>query len=618
MDLLTKTVAFLAGAPQGKAVQWAQPGSPEPPIIDGSPYRTTLQQAEAERHMQAYGGTHAIDWVYDGIRVYQNQAIKAKYHFERKGKTLVTERTLDTPSDAEEAPADLVSLFRMPNPWQPWHDLLDFLFIDLLAVGNHYWLKFGGADDKPDSLYRMAPQYMSVIPGESRLIDRYEYKLPGMKQPMKIDPRDVVHFRLPNPHSPGGVLGMGLIQAAPRAYDIELGLLDAQASFFENGTMLAGAVSSDRNVSDSTRKKIQREFRALYQGARNFYNVAILSQGLKYSPIQPNAQEAGYQALSEMSRDRILTMLLGASKLLGGAASDEVALSLDDSKRYFSEEIMRPFLDRLEEKISLVLTQAWGVDFKFDYEYVMPEADRLKLGASFSTIPGVRVREVRQKIGLEALGPKEKDPEDPSRLLDDKVLNLPGSSTEGAGGSPDNLPGRSGLVQGDAGGRPADPKNVPALSARRAPASAADRARQQRNGAKAVVSVEAAIAERLAEVGWDSKAIQGDDSGAHALQGDPELFYGQEDMAKAVEDVLVEGKALKKAERAALVGRVAGLQGWSRYRGWRDRVLNTLAEGVRRGYTVDQILEGVPGEDYPPLRGLLNELEVPSRGPTPA
>jgi hypothetical protein len=81
----------------------------------------------------------------------------------------------------------------------------------------------------------------------------------------------------------------------------------------------------------------------------------------------------------------------------------------------------------------------------------------------------------------------------------------------------------------------------------------------------------------------------------------------QVDLAEAVEETLVEGKALKKAERMRLVGRVEGLAQWAKYRGVRERLVNHLAEGVRRGYNVDQILDGVANEGYAGFRGLLTE-----------
>ena len=105
------------------------------------------------------------------------------------------------------------------------------------------------------------------------------------------------------------MLGMGVVQAAPQVFDVELGLLEAQRSFFDNGTVLGGTLESDKTIPEPTRRKNEREFRQLNRGSRQWFNIVHLERGLRYRPIQANAQQADYRGLNAQSRERIFGLL---------------------------------------------------------------------------------------------------------------------------------------------------------------------------------------------------------------------------------------------------------------------------------------------------------------------
>ena len=64
----------------------------------------------------------------------------------------------DTPEDLHRLDGDLRTLFTLPNPWMTWRELIELYVIDLLAVGNAFWLKQGAMPDgsRPLALYRVS------------------------------------------------------------------------------------------------------------------------------------------------------------------------------------------------------------------------------------------------------------------------------------------------------------------------------------------------------------------------------------------------------------------------------------------------------------------------------
>jgi HK97 family phage portal protein len=451
----------LHGALTGKAAGGATLGIPG--SRGGSPFRSdsagTMQNAGAAKHSEVYGGgRNGVDYFYEAANIFATAASSADWHLRSEDGTRAVLELPDgeKPDNVERLSGDLRTLFTLPNPWMTWRELIELYVIDLLAVGDAFWLKQGAMQDgsRPLALYRVSPQYVEIQKGENQLIKKYIF---GQgREAMKVDPQFVVHTRLPNPHSENAMLGLGVVQAAPQVFDVELGLLEAERAFFDNGTVLGGTLESDKTIPEATRKKNLREFKQMNRGVRQWFNVVHLERGLRYRPIQANAQQADFKNLSQQSRERIFGLLRTPIILSGVATGEAAGMKMDEARRFWSEEVGGPFLGRLAESFSQSLVQGWGYSFKFDFGYKMPEADKIELALDYADLPGITVGEVRAKAGLPPLPADMVNPMT-GESINDFVLNLPGPSTEGPDGTPDNL--------GREGGRPPLRENVAGIPA---------------------------------------------------------------------------------------------------------------------------------------------------------
>jgi len=651
------------------------------PPIGGGPSIDRISQREAKRHLSAYGGDQAIDTVHDCVNVYVDAALSAVWGFEKDGVVYKTEKDPNDPPETKYAPDDLVSLIENPNPFQDWGEFISLTVIDYLMVGNFYWLKFKPMDgsNRPAALYRLSPSDITVIPGKNELIAAYEYRIPGRAEPVKFPADMVIHGRRPNPHN--AYLGLGVIASGARMLDVELASTETQAQFFEQGAKLSGVLQSDRRVPDPVFKKISAQFRNMYSGSSNAYKVAVLEQGLKFQSIQPTAAESEFVALSQLSFERICRLFRMPPELLGGVEKTGV---LQEAKRQFTTDTMEPFLGRFEAIITRGLTMpGWGFDFEFDYKYVMPREDQLKLVAGFATLPGVRVNEVRSEAGLPPLPADETMPD--GKPVGDLIINLPSTKTTEQGGhATQPLPGQV--------GRPPNMDNTqafPSTQPQDVQRGSANAPRPNGFGApphqaaptmgKSVTDV----AEFVDEVTELTKAFQtirmttpavpaGQEFATEAIQGNVKaaLESPLHNLERALFDHVTDGKAMKKGERPRIVKAVDESNAWlgfeqsiasalSRtatdamlgifktyglapdpsvvdingiaselaYRDTgaksiagtlKDRTVAHIAEGVRRGYSTNQIINGNPSESYGGIRSMLKDwkdgqLEVIAR-----
>lgn len=429
--------------------------SPVPAFSIGGRSTRRLGGGNQRRYMQTYGGEDAIDWVMDCVDLYAQTGSNASYYFHEPLDPGANTGSVK-PTPVESAPQDLINLFDRPNPYMEYTELFELSIIDLLVAGEFFWLKFKNGNDpaspqygKPLGLYRLSPALVEIVLDDNDKPEYVEWRAPGRTgTPIRFKPQDIVHVRKPNPHDQWR--GLSMIAASPLAYDIELAVTEAMKNYYDNGTWASGVLESDRTVPPSTWRKIKAQFRQLYQGKQAAGEVVMLERGLKYSPVAATGKDAAYKDVSDLSMRRIAKAFKVPMPLLGEVGSSD-RQAVRESQRIFDNKVMRPFLNRIQRQVSLQLTQAWGLDYYVDYEYVMPIEDKLDLGEKMGTIPGILVKEIRNQVDLQPLA--ELGIAD-GKAIDETVLNMPVEDTGGG-------PGQANRPIGSEAGRPPKGENVP-------------------------------------------------------------------------------------------------------------------------------------------------------------
>ena len=585
----------VAASVEGKALVAHAAFQGRDPVSVYSPGATrkdaVLSQLEAGRHADAYGGRQAIDWVYDCINLYADACATAPYRLERFDSTkLVRRKTQGTPPDHDLGPEALYTLLDKPNPYMLYTELMTLLVVDLMLVGNAYWLKYrSNGDGQPLALYRLAPSHVKIVP-DSYGPKRYEYQPPGAKDPLKLSPADVIHFRRPSPHS--AYYGMGVIQGGGRAMDLELAITDTMASYYENKADPSLIVQSERRVPRDVFNKLRAQLRARTAGSKNAGEMLLLESGLKASSLDRNARDSLFNELSKMSRDRIFTAFRASPMLFG--LLDEAAGSnkVGDLRREFDNYTLRPYMRRLSEQITVALGELWDCKFVIDHRSILPSDEAIKVGESVAKIPGIKIREVRRQYEQFGIEESTGDPE-----IDEEILNLPLGDL-GPDGQPLDPSVASGADQplSSEPGRPPKVENTHSLG-NAAGASGKALSIEQIEARLSALSVKA-----VSTPAPDNRLPnerRPDDTFAAARETDINetatfiaagLREASLDLERALLDH-VEGKALKTSD---LVSRMKKSPAWATFK---DKVEAVLAEGARRAAASGVMHSGLTPED---------------------
>ncbi len=562
---------------------------------------SVISQREANRHMDAYGGRQAIDWVFDCVNLYSDSVAMAEWTLRKPdGTPLVKQKSKGAPPDYEVGPADLYELLKKPNPYQLYDEVMALLVTDLLLVGNAYWLKWrvGETSGKPLALYRLSPAYVQIVPGAFGPKE-YKYQPPGAKDPLKIALEELIHFRRPNPHS--AYYGMGVIQGSGRSMDLELAITDTMASYYENRADPSMIVQSERRVPRDVFAKLRAQLRANAAGASNSGKLMLLESGLKASTLSVSAADAMFAELSLMSRDRIYGKFRASPLLFGHLQQSSSPSKVADVRSEFDNYTLRPFMRKLSDQVTAVLADLWGVEYVINHRSILPAEEAIKVGESVAKMPGVKVREVRRMYAQFGISESTGDAE-----LDEQLLNEPLGDL-GPDGQPldPRVPsGPDKPLSGEAG-RPPLPRNTSAIRKPEGKALpiAAIEARLTALGAGKAISTPApdnSLPGEVAPADSFGKVRKTDIDGVSVT-----MAAGLRSAAVQLErDLLdhVEGKALKTSD---LVGRIRKSAAWTTFKA---RVEEVLAQGARDAAQSGVMHSGVLPEDEIDYDGIVKSV----------
>ena len=189
-----------------------------------------------------------------------------------------------------KAPRRLQRVLRAPNSFQTWQQFNEHWTTSLLLRGNAYVLKrkdvFGELIElvclNPDMVTPLVDDYGNVF---------YQLKSERLAQTGDdiLPASEILHDRINAFYHP--LIGLSPITACALASKQGLAILTNSANFFGNGSNPGGILTAPAPISKEVAMTIREQWRTNYGGA-NYGKVAVLGDGLTYSPIGMTATDS--------------------------------------------------------------------------------------------------------------------------------------------------------------------------------------------------------------------------------------------------------------------------------------------------------------------------------------
>ena len=256
-----------------------------------------------------------------------------------------------------------------PNPEMTSFVFRETLMTHLLLWGNAYAQIIRNGKGEVLALYPLMPDRMNVDRDESGNIV-YEYMVSQEDAPInsgstvKLSPHEVLHI-------PGlgfdGTIGYSPIAMAKNAIGLAIATEEYGSKFFANGATPSGILEFPGTVKEPERV---RESWNKGFGGENKHKVAILEQGMKYTPISISPNEAQFLETRKFQIDEIARIFRVPPHMIGDLEKSSFS-NIEQQSLEFVKYTLDPWVVRWEQSIkrTLLLPDEKGTYFaKFNVD----------------------------------------------------------------------------------------------------------------------------------------------------------------------------------------------------------------------------------------------------------
>ena len=245
-----------------------------------------------------------------------------------------------------------------PNPEMTSFVFRETLMCHLLLWGNAYAQIIRNGKGEVVALYPLMANKMTVDRDENGTL-YYEYQVSKSDAPtlkngrVRLSPSEVLHI-------PGlgfdGLVGYSPIAMAKNALGMAMATEEYGAAFFKNGANPSGILSMPGVVKDP--EKIRQSWEQGFGGSQNSNKVAILEEGMTYTPISISPEAAQFLETRKFQIDEIARIFRVPPHMIGDLEHATFS-NIEHQSLEFVTYTLRPWLVRFEESMqrSLLLPE---------------------------------------------------------------------------------------------------------------------------------------------------------------------------------------------------------------------------------------------------------------------
>jgi len=237
-----------------------------------------------------------------------------------------------------------------PNPEMTSFVFRETLMTHLLLWGNAYAQIIRNGKGEVVALYPLMPNKMQVDRDENGRL-YYTYYMSQDEATAKkattviLTPEDVLHI-------PGlgfdGLVGYSPIAMAKNAIGMAIACEEYGAKFFANGASPSGVLEHPGILKDPER--IRESWNAAYGGSSNSHKVAVLEEGMKYTPISISPNEAQFLETRKFQINEIARIFRVPPHMVGDLEKSTFS-NIEQQSLEFVKYTLDPWVIRWEQNL---------------------------------------------------------------------------------------------------------------------------------------------------------------------------------------------------------------------------------------------------------------------------
>ena len=281
--------------------------------------------------------------VYSCVRILSEAVAGLPLHFYRY-----------TDNGGKEKAADHPLYFLLhdePNPEMTSFVFRETLMTHLLLWGNAYAQIIRNGKGEVLGLYPLMPDRMNVE-RDSKGQLYYEYTVsmddaPTVKgSTVVLPPSEVLHI-------PGlgfdGLVGYSPIAMAKNAIGMAIACEEYGAKFFANGAQPSGVLEHPGTLKDPSR--VRESWQSTFGGSHNANKVAVLEEGMKYTPISISPEQAQFLETRKFQINEIARIFRVPPHMVGDLEKSSFS-NIEQQSLEFVKYTLDPWVSRWEQSMA--------------------------------------------------------------------------------------------------------------------------------------------------------------------------------------------------------------------------------------------------------------------------
>ena len=287
--------------------------------------------------------------VYSCVRILAEAVAGLPLHLYRYKEDGGKEKALDHPL--------YLLLHDEPNPEMSSFVFRETLMTHLLLWGNAYAQIIRNGRGEVMALYPLMPDRMAVDRNDKGQL-YYEYTTSADDAPIskgsivRLKPSDVLHI-------PGlgfdGLVGYSPIAMAKNAIGLAIATEEYGSKFFANGAQPSGVLEHPGTIKDPQR--VRDSWMSQFGGSANSNKIAVLEEGLKYTPISISPEQAQFLETRKFQINEIARIFRVPPHMVGDLEKSSFS-NIEQQSLEFVKYTLEPWLVRWEQSIQRTLFSA--------------------------------------------------------------------------------------------------------------------------------------------------------------------------------------------------------------------------------------------------------------------
>ena len=296
-----------------------------------------------------------------------------------------------------------------PNPEMSSFVFRETLMTHLLLWGNAYAQIIRNGKGEIIALYPLMPNKMSVDRDDKgTLYYSYQRSQEEGKEAgtVTLSTRDVLHI-------PGlgfdGLVGYSPIAMAKNAIGLAIATEEYGAKFFANGAAPSGVLEHPGTIKDPAR--LRENWNSTFGGSANSGKVAVLEEGMKYTPISISPEQAQFLETRKFQINEIARIFRVPPHMVGDLEKSSFS-NIEQQSLEFVKYTLDPWIIRWEQSLNralLNIEEKKTFFFKFNVEGLL-RGDYQSRMAGYATARQngwMSANDIRELENLDKISPED-------------------------------------------------------------------------------------------------------------------------------------------------------------------------------------------------------------------